>query len=236
MVKLGVCGISGKMGGSLHKVLAEQQFADFQLIGGYSRQPGAGVQGHYHDLAELTKEVDIIIDFSRPELVEPLLHSAVTYQVPLVIGTTGLTEEHHHHIREASAKIPIFLASNFSVGVHILSLAAKLAGAQLKDFDIAIREIHHSEKVDSPSGTSIHLRNAIQQAQSPSARDITINVVRGGNIAGIHEVVFLGHGECVSFMHHAQSREVFAYGALRAARWLLQQREPGLYSMEDMLC
>ena len=183
------------------------------------------------------------------------MHSAAVAAecgVPLVIGTTGLSAGQKEDLGRLAERTPLFWAPNMSIGVTVLArLLPQLTKALGEDYDADIVEIHHCRKKDAPSGTALRLGEAVAQARDweledvrCSARDgiigprpkrqIGIQAVRGGDVVGVHTVYFMGPGECIEVTHRAESRENFAGGALRAARWLVQQKPGRLYTMDDM--
>jgi 4-hydroxy-tetrahydrodipicolinate reductase len=195
------------------------------------------------------RAADVIIDFSSPEAAEQLCSAATDLRTPLVIGTTGHSAEQRHLLETAARTIPLVLASNFSVGVNALfSLAEKAAKILGQGFDVEIVETHHRKKKDAPSGTAKTLAEILQRTRDLAilrhgregivgARDkseIGIHSVRGGDVVGDHTVIFAGDGERLELTHRASSRETFARGALRAARWVIG-KPPGLYTMADVL-
>lgn len=197
-------------------------------------------------LAEIA-DVDAAVDFSYPGNLEDLLGNAVSRRLPLVIGTTGLTAQQGDAIRAAASVIPIVWANNFSTGVTVLTRLARLAAQALGDeFDIEITETHHNKKEDAPSGTAKMLLSAVdpkgeyavvngrEGRPGKRGREIGVHALRGGTVAGEHSVHFFGQMEEIELRHRADSREIFARGALRAARFAAQAK-PGLYDMEDVL-
>lgn len=191
--------------------------------------------------------IDAAVDFSYPGNLEMLLRCALKRRLPLVIGTTGLTPEQGEAIRAASAQIPIVWSNNFSTGVTVLARLARMAAQALDgEFDIEIVETHHNQKVDAPSGTARLLLDCVDpeggyevrtdRAGHPGKRghEIGMHSLRGGTVAGEHSVYFFGRMEEIELRHRADSREIFARGALRAARFAVQAK-PGLYNMEDVL-
>ena len=176
-----------------------------------------------------------------------MLEEALKRQLPLVIGTTGLNAEQEAMIREAAQKLPIVWANNFSTGVTVLTRLARQAALVLgDDFDIEITETHHRMKADAPSGTAKALLKAVDpkgqhevvhgREGRPGARghEIGMHALRGGTVAGEHSVFFFGSMEELELRHRADSRQIFAQGALRAARFAAEAA-PGLYDMEDVL-
>lgn len=199
------------------------------------------------DYPEEVKSADVIIDFSNHSATAALTSFAVKNNIPLVLATTGQTEDELAMINKASESIPLFFASNYSIGVALLVQLAKTAAAALSDAEIEIVEIHHDRKIDAPSGTALTLAKAVQEVR-PESRivsgrsglckrepgDIGISSVRIGNIAGIHEVIIGTQNQTISLKHEAHSRAIFAEGALTAAAFLIGKK-PGLYNMDSMI-
>lgn len=197
-------------------------------------------------------KADVAIDFSMPAAAAQTIDYCLKGGVALVLGTTGLTEKHYEKIKTASAKIPLLYGTNMSVGMNVLfSLVGKFASALGDEYDIEIIEQHHRFKTDAPSGSALTLAENICKATGKKFPDclthgrsgkdmlrekgtIGIHAVRAGDIVGVHSVVFSTLGETVTLNHTAHSRDTFALGALRAARWLVGKK-PGLYSMADVL-
>jgi 4-hydroxy-tetrahydrodipicolinate reductase len=203
-------------------------------------------------LEDAVESADVIIDFTTPTSTISNLSIARNKKLPIVIGTTGLTDEEHKVIESVSRSIPVLFSANMSVGVNTLfRVAADMANALGDDYDVEIIESHHNKKKDAPSGTAKRLAEVIAQAKGKAIKDIAIfgregNVgqrpkgqigihsVRGGDIVGDHTVVYAGDNERIEIVHRAHSRDVFANGALRAAKYLAE-RSPGLYNMQDVL-
>jgi 4-hydroxy-tetrahydrodipicolinate reductase len=197
-------------------------------------------------------EADVFVDFSAPDALEQNLHAALAAKRPILIGTTGLLDAHQALIERASADVAILPAANTSLGVNLLSHLVREAAARLgPDWDIEISEMHHRMKADAPSGTALLLGRAAAEGRgvdlatvSDRARDgitgprtpgdIGFAVLRGGTVAGEHQVIFAGDGERIELGHRAESRAVFAHGALAAAVWLAG-KPAGRYSMADVL-
>ena len=193
-------------------------------------------------------EADVVIDFSHPDWTGPLLERLLVEPRALVVGTTGLSTAIRDQIVLLSQQVPVVLAPNTGTGVNVLrSIAQKAAEALGDGWDIEVLEMHHRSKVDAPSGTAWMLLEALGDRENavPSrvgetgARtnsEIGIQTLRGGDVVGEHTVYLIGEGERLELTHRAWSRDTFARGALRAARWLLEDgRTPGLYSMADVL-
>ena len=175
---------------------------------------------------------DVAIDFSQADSIDEICRAASQHGKSLVIGTTGHSQQQRKTIEETARSIPIVLASNFSVGVHVLfwltQKAAELLGA---DFNPEIVETHHKMKKDAPSGTAKTLAEILKTARNS---EIPIQSIREGDIVGEHKINFSGPGEALELTHRAENRGIFALGALRAAKWIIN-KPPGLYSMQDVL-
>lgn len=195
------------------------------------------------------RDADVVVDFSSADAAEAICAGAIEARTALVMGTTGHSAEQRRAIEAAARMIPIVLASNFSVGVNALfSLAEHAAKILGEGFDIEIVEAHHRTKKDAPSGTAKTLVETMQRVRKTgrvrhgregisgerARTEIGIHSIRGGDVVGDHTVIFAGDGERLELTHRASSRETFARGALRAARWV-SGRPAGLYSMRDVL-
>ena len=227
----------GRMGRMIDTVCA--QGGDVEVAGFVGR----GACASLDDIAD----IDAAVDFSYPGNLTMLLESAVRRLLPLVIGTTGLSDAQGGQIRAASAQIPIVWADNFSVGVTVLRRLTRTAAEALGGaFDVEITETHHNQKADAPSGTAKMLLRAVDPAgelpvrygregrPGPRGREIGMHSLRGGTVAGEHSVFFFGQLEELELRHRADSREIFARGALQAAAFAAAAK-PGLYDMEDVL-
>ena len=180
------------------------------------------------------KNCDVIIDFSHANAIDEICRAALGNGKPLVIGTTGHSQEQRATIEETARSVPIVFASNFSVGVNVLFWLTRKAAEFLgSDFRAEIIETHHKMKKDAPSGTAKTLAEVLKAAQKIQSQ-IPIESIREGDVVGEHSVVFSGPGERLELTHHAASRDIFARGALRAAKWIVDQ-PLGLYSMQDVL-
>jgi len=201
------------------------------------------------DIAEAFANVDAVIDFSAPAACQSLAPEAARHGVAYVVGSTGLSDDDRKALAQAAQQTPVFLAANFSVGIHVLSEVVRKAAAMLgNDFDIEINETHHRNKRDAPSGTAWRLGEAANEGRTnalqniygrpsgtPRADDeIGYSAIRGGDVAGEHTVFFLGQGERLELTHRAGHRDIFVRGALGATAWIIG-RPPGLYGMGDWL-
>jgi 4-hydroxy-tetrahydrodipicolinate reductase len=204
------------------------------------------------DLAAVINDIDVLIDFSLPDATEQNMQVCAKHKVAMVIGTTGFNEQQEQVLVEASKKIAIVYAGNYSTGVNLslklLEMAAKAFGT---DADVEIIEAHHKHKIDAPSGTAYMMAEAVAQARGQNLKDVVnygregqtgeresgtigIHAIRGGEIVGDHTVMFIADGEVVEITHRARARMTFAAGAVRAATWIVQQ-SAGQYNMQDVL-
>lgn len=256
MIRVVVTGACGRMGGEVLRLIEREP--GMSLVAALERaghpslgqEVAAGIRLGDDPDASLAR-ADVYIDFSRPDATLALLEAARVRGVAAVIGTTGFNDEQRSRIEEASKRIPMVLAPNFSIGVHVLTEVVAEVASRLPDHHAEVLELHHAAKVDAPSGTALRLAEAIAQARGivlgdhrvvhreghtgPRPRDaIGIQSLRAGDAVGEHTVHFGGPGERIELVHRALSRENFAAGAVVAARWVAG-RPPGLYSMRDVL-
>ena len=205
----------------------------------------------YTNIADVQEEADVIIDFSHPSLLTPILsYAAQKGGIPAVLCTTGYSAEQVEALKTAAQTQPVFYSRNMSLGINLLTELSKKAAKVLGDqFDIEIIEKHHNQKIDAPSGTALMLADAIAsvrdgetqyvydrhaQRKKREKSEIGLHAVRGGTIVGEHEVVFAGNHEVITLSHSAQSKELFATGAVNAAVYMCG-KGPGLYDMSDMI-
>jgi len=249
MIKTIIYGSNGKMG----QVLGEQliNHNDFEIVAGIDRDANKCKNPYpvYSNPYEYKGEVDVIIDFSHPSYLEEMLEFSLEQKIPLVMATTGFSDEQLRKIRKASEVIPILHSANMSLGINVLSRILREVSQLLNEsFDIEIIEKHHNKKVDAPSGTAYLLANTINETlgnskdfvygrESINARrgenEIGIHAVRGGTIPGEHTVIFAGLDEIIEFKHTALSKNIFAQGAIRAARFITKEKQ-GFYTMDDI--
>ena len=250
MTRIIMNGCNGAMGQTITKIVAED--AEAVIVAGVD--PFDGKENDYpvfKSLAECDVEADVIIDFSATAAVDALLEQAVEKKLPIVLCTTGLSEEQLEKVHETSKQIAILKSANMSLGINLLLKLVKEASKVLAeaDFDIEIVEKHHNKKVDAPSGTALALADSINEAmneqydyvydrsqvrQRREKKELGISAVRGGTIVGEHEVIFAGMDEVIEFKHTAYSKAVFAKGSVSAAKFLAGRR-PGLYDMSDVI-
>ena len=180
------------------------------------------------------QDCDVAIDFSHADAITEICSAALHCNIPLIIGTTGHSQGQRQMVQETARSLPVVFASNFSVGVNVLFwLTHKAAERFGRDFDAEIVETHHKTKKDAPSGTAKTLAELVKAARKIET-EIPIQSIREGDVVGEHTVIFNGPAERLELTHRAASREIFARGALRAAKWITG-RPPGLYSMQDVL-
>lgn len=180
------------------------------------------------------KNCDVAIDFSNADAISQICHTALQHRKPLVIGTTGHSQEQRRLIEKTAQSLPVVFASNFSIGVNVLFWLTRKAAEQLRgDFHEEIIETHHKMKKDAPSGTAKTLAEVLKAAKKTQS-EIPIQSIREGDVVGEHTVIFSGPAERLELTHRAASREIFARGALLAAKWIISQ-PAGLYSMQDVL-
>lgn len=250
MLRIAISGCNGHMGRVVEAICAATP--DIEVVAGFDL---LGKGDHpfpvYATPDKFPGEADAVIDFSSPAALSALLAFGKARHTPLVLATTGYSAEQLAHIDTAAQSIPIFRSGNMSLGINLLlELVGRAAQVLGESYDVEIVERHHRRKVDAPSGTALMLAEAAAAAlpyepnyvydrqcvRTPRGdKEIGISSVRGGTIVGDHEVLFAGRDEVIELTHSAQSREVFATGAVRAARFLAGRTAPGLYSMANLV-
>ena len=241
MTKIIVNGAGGRMGARV-LALAEQSEL-FCTVGAVD----AFAEGFVKKLSDVEESADGIIDFSSHLATCELLAYATEKKLPVVLATTGHTEEELCAIREASKIIPIFMSANMSVGVAVTVNIAKQIASVFPDADIEIVEKHHNQKMDAPSGTALMIANAIKEVREGSTlkcgragigkrekSEIGIHALRMGGVIGEHEVFVVTPSQTISVKHEAHTRDLFAEGALSAMSFIIG-KEPGIYDMYDLL-
>lgn len=249
MTKIVLCGCNGKMGHAVAQAAEENEKC--AVVCGVD----AFGESNYNfpvfsDFTQVNIDADVIIDFSNPACLDDLLCYALKNKTPAVICTTGYSEEQVEKIKNASKEIAVFYSGNMSLGVNLLIELAKQATKVLgNDFDIEIIEKHHNLKLDAPSGTALMIADGISEElekepqyvydrhsyrKKRSKNEIGLHAVRGGTIVGEHDVIFAGNDEVVTITHQAQSKGLFATGAVNAADYL-KNKPAGMYNMSMML-
>lgn len=203
----------------------------------------------YTTVGEFPGKADVIIDFSHHTALPSLLEYATSTQTPIVVATTGHTEEEMAQMQEAAKKVAVFHSGNMSIGINLLTELCRTAAKTLGlDFDVEIIEKHHNKKLDAPSGTALMIANAIREERDETElvydrhevrrqrtpQEIGMHSIRGGTIVGEHEVLFAGNQEIITLTHTATSREIFANGALTAAAFM-KGKPCGIYNMSDII-
>ncbi|HQC54296.1 MAG TPA: 4-hydroxy-tetrahydrodipicolinate reductase [Clostridia bacterium] len=243
-------GINGKMGKTIMDVVRNE--SDVLIVAGVDKNNS---QNTYnipvfesfktinHDL-----HIDCIIDFSVKDAIYEILPFAIEHNISVVLATTGYDEKDNEYILNATKSIPILKSGNMSFGLNTMLKIVKLATRLLKsDADIEIIESHHNQKIDAPSGTALMIANIIQDESTDThlqygregiigkrqKNEIGMHSIRGGSVVGKHEVQFLLNGESITIKHEAESKSLFAYGSIKAAKFI-QGKKPGLYTMSDL--
>jgi 4-hydroxy-tetrahydrodipicolinate reductase len=250
MIKAIMNGCNGRMGHVIVDIAGNDN--DIEIVAGVDK---FGENNYsfptFKSLAEVDVECDVVIDFSNASGVDELLDTCVSKNLPVVLCTTGLSEQQIAHVKEASSKIAILKSANMSVGVNVLMKVLKEAAKTLagSGFDMEIVEKHHNQKLDAPSGTAMSLAEVINEAaggdyefvydrssrrEKRPEKEIGISAVRGGTIVGDHDVIFAGTDEVITFSHRAYSRAIFGKGAVEAAKFLAG-KAAGMYDMADAL-
>ena len=246
MLNIMLCGCGGRMGAA---VIAAAKEAGDRIVAGVDVNPATDSPFPVFTTPdEFGGKADVIVDFSHHSALTGLLEYATRTGTPLVVCTTGHTDEETAAMRAASERVAVFFSRNMSLGINLLIALCRRAAATLgTDFDVEIIEKHHNKKLDAPSGTALMIADAISEGEEhPYVYDrhaerrqrakgeIGLHAVRGGTIVGEHEVLFCGKDEVITLSHSAASREVFATGALRAARFMVGKAS-GFYSMDDVV-
>ena len=250
MLKIIISGCNGHMGRVVESICNStpntKVVAGFDVLGSTDRDFPV-----YSSPAQFTGEADAVIDFSSPAALDGLLAFAKATKTPLVLATTGYSPEQIAQIGAAALEVPIFRSANMSLGINVLLELVKKAAAVLGDsYDIEIVERHHRRKVDAPSGTALMIADAAAEScghdtayvferhsvrQPRGKKEIGISAVRGGTIVGEHEIIFAGHDEVMEIKHTALSREIFAQGAVEAAKFMATVTAPGMYDMSMLV-
>jgi 4-hydroxy-tetrahydrodipicolinate reductase len=247
--KIIISGCGGRMGQVVENICSADP--DVTVVAGFDVNPVERDYPVYASPADFVGEADAVIDFSNPAALDNLLAFCTERKVPLVLATTGFSDAQLEQIKEASKQVAIFRSANMSLGINVLLELVKKAATVLGDsYDIEIVEKHHNRKVDAPSGTALMIADAAASGlnfepeyvyerhsvrQSRDKKEIGISAMRGGTIVGVHEIMFAGRDEIIEIKHTAMSREIFANGAVKAAKYLAAGRAPGMYDMSMLV-
>lgn len=250
MTRIIMHGCNGRMGQVITGLCRKEE--NLAIVAGID--PSDHIQNEYPvfpSIRDCTVEADVIIDFASAKAVDDLLAYSVEKKIPVVLCTTGLSDEQLAHVKDAAAQVAILKSANMSLGINVLLDLLQKAARVLAPagFDMEIVEKHHNQKLDAPSGTALALADAMNDAleedysyqydrtkekKKRDPHEIGISAVRGGSIVGEHEVIFAGMDEVITFQHTAYSRSIFAKGAMEAARFL-SGKPAGLYDMQDVI-
>ena len=250
MTKVIMNGCNGRMGRFITDICAKD--AEIEIVAGVDLYDGiVNTYPVFKDICDCDVEADVIIDFSNAAGVPHLMEYAVAKQIPVVLCTTGISEEGMKTVTAAYEKVAVLKSANMSLGINTLMELLKKAAVVFAGagFDVEIVEKHHNQKLDAPSGTAIALADSVNEAmdnqyeyiydrsqvrKKRDSKEIGISAVRGGTIVGEHDVMFCGQDEVITFSHTAYSRAVFAKGAVEAAKFLAG-KPAGHYEMADVI-
>ncbi len=250
MIKILLSGCNGRMGKAVSEMCKKNQ--ETIITAGVDLFTERTFNYPVYDsFSAVNEECDVVIDFSNPKTLPALIDFCVSKKKPLVLCTTGLSDDDLNLVEKASSEIPVFRSGNMSLGINVLMMLSKRAAQVLgNSFDVEIIEQHHNQKLDAPSGTAIMLAEAVEEGldyethrvydrhavrAKREKNEIGMHSIRGGTIVGEHEVIFAGDNETITLSHSAQSREVFAAGAVRAAIFLARADGAGKYNMDDLI-
>ncbi|KPK98618.1 MAG: hypothetical protein AMJ95_03100 [Omnitrophica WOR_2 bacterium SM23_72] len=235
MIKLGVAGVCGRMGRRIFELASHDRDFDLTLA---LEKKGTPMIGRDMGKLKISSSpdglflIDCFIDFTTPEATESHLDYIAKYKKAAVLGTTGLNETQLKKVEEVSRVVPIVFSPNMAIGVNVLfAILPELAKRLGPDYSVEIIEVHHKAKKDAPSGTAKKFGQILAEA---TQKEIPTHAIRLGDIIGDHNIIFCGNSERIEIKHQAHSRDLFALGALKAAKWVVA-RPAGLYSMQDVL-
>ena len=250
MVKMIMHGCNGKMGRVITDLVAAEE--EIEIVAGVDTYT-EGQQSYpvFASIEQCETEADVVVDFSNAGAVDGLLDYCASHKLPIVLCTTGLSEEQVRHVEEAAEETAVLRSANMSLGINLLMKLLQNAAKVLapSGFDVELVEKHHNQKLDAPSGTALALADSVNEAlnqeysycydrsqerRKREKKEIGISAVRGGTIVGEHEVIFAGIDEVIEFKHTAYSRTVFAKGALESAKFLAK-KPAGMYDMGDVI-
>jgi len=249
MTNIILSGCNGKMGRVITRLVNDDENA--KIVAGIDIADfGENDYPVFKNPADCDAQADVIVDFSHPSVFSNLMEFAKANKLPIIVATTGLSDEQREALKEYSKDIPVFFSANMSLGINLLIALAKKATAILEgNFDIEVVEKHHNQKIDAPSGTAIAIADAISDTltnapeyvydrhsvrKKREKREIGIHSIRGGSIVGEHQVIYAGQDETIELKHQATSKEVFAVGAIKAAKFM-NGKPAGFYTMDDLI-
>lgn len=249
MTKIIMNGCNGKMGQVITRLVNEDDTCE--ITAGFDVNDTIdNTYPVFTSPDEFTGDADVVIDFSHPAALTNILNYCKKRRLPVILATTGFTDEQKREFTDASNEIPVFFSANMSLGINLLIALAKKATKLLEgNFDIEIVERHHNQKLDAPSGTALAIADAIDKTLSYPAEyvydrhavrrkrkktEIGLHAVRGGTIVGDHDIIFAGNDEVIELKHSAHSKEVFAVGAIKAAKFITD-KPAGMYDMNDLI-
>ncbi len=236
MIKIVISGICGRMGNRIGNLALQDK--DFEVVGALETSELANEEKEFcgvkifSEINQIIDNADVVIEFTNPQATLEHLRSAIQHKKAMVIGTTGFLEDQKKEIEVASKSIPIVFSPNMSIGANLLfKISEEVAQNLGSDYEVEIVEAHHSQKKDAPSGTAKSLAEYIKKS---GRREVKIHSIRAGDIVGDHAVIFAGKGERLELTHRAHSRDAFAQGALKAAKFIVNKRA-GLFNMQEVL-
>lgn len=250
MTNIILCGCNGKMGHAVQNLVHQRE--ECSIVAGVDITPQEAIPFPvYASLEAVQEQAQVVVDFSNPSALSSILEYCRSHPgTAAVLCTTGYSAEQTQEIQKAAKELPLFYSRNMSLGVNLLIELAKKAESVLGDgFDVEIVEMHHNQKIDAPSGTALMIADAINQVRENSMqyvydrhsqrkkrekKEIGLHSVRGGSIVGEHQVIFAGQSEVLTLSHSAQSKELFAVGAVNAALFM-NCKGPGLYDMSHLI-
>lgn len=249
MTNIILSGCNGKMGRVITRLANDDE--NVKIVAGIDISDfGENDYPVFKNPTDCDVSADVIVDFSHPSVFSGLLEFAKEKKIPIIVATTGLSDEQRADLTEYSKTTPVFFSANMSLGINLLIALAKKATAILEgNFDIEVVEKHHNQKIDAPSGTAIAIADAISETltnapeyvydrhsvrKKREKREIGIHSIRGGSIVGEHQVIYAGQDETIELKHQATSKEVFAVGAIKAAKFM-KAKPAGFYTMDDLI-
>ncbi len=235
MIRLGVSGCFGKMG-SRTTTLALKD-SDFKIVMLLEKTGHPKIGSIFEgilitDDPREIKKVDCLIEFTLPDITIGHMEMALKYKKPSVIGTTGFTDEQKSRLKEISNSIPILLSPNMSIGVNVLFKLVNLGAGVLRDYKVSIIESHHMHKKDAPSGTAKRIAEIVKEVSGKEVTDI--KSIREDEIIGDHEIILDSAMDTIRLIHSAKNRDIFAMGALQAAKWIIK-KDRGIFDIKDMM-